>query len=526
MSNFKSRVEELISSTTSDQAITACKEALSKYKEYNIFALPTHVAEQFEATVAESLVSALANIDEAAVNTFLTVEKRILGMNNLGVRKALDTLKESELAKTPSTMYILESLLKLRDQPEWMTIYTVIEKLTPFEWNAIIKEQLAVLKSNVGKYAEDIKIYAAVHEAKNSRSSFVVSGLEKDINAYLNQRTATNRTNLLEALNKHSYDGNVRKLYNTILETEKSFQLKANSNDAIVTKVYSPVIVTESDEIFAVHGKAYVKNSNDIRPLVEAEYKRLPANFTWLSSFLSSPGVEVSENRVKVFSTDKKVEIFENEEGLRVGINGKVVSPTEFHNIFLKAGVFSMKERETISAINQVLESWNLIMELDFAKSIFPKAAPHRRVDIFSLGNKMHINRVDAAMNENIFYQDINATQSRNMVLEFASYDLANTFKSVLNEEEAQIRQIEEQKKTFLDTIEYMQSKKSMLENHPDSDIRESEEVKQLVEMLDEEIATAKQGYLELQNKVKNLTTVSEGANAGDEVEHLKKKQL
>lgn len=527
MSNFKQRVDGLMSTTISEQALTACKEALRKHNEYTTFKMSPTAVEQFESTVAESLIADLDTIDETAVNDFLTVEKRIVGMRNLGVKKALDSLRESDLGKNPSTMYLIEGLLKMSDLPEWMTINTVIEKLTGFEWHPEIKEHINALKVNATKYAEDIKIYSAVHEAKNSSSSFIITGLEKDINAYLNNRTASNRGKLIESLNKYTYDGNVRKLYNTVLESEKSFQLKANSSDSIVTKIYSPVIVTESDEIFAAHGKAYVKRGNDVRPLTLEETAKLPDYFTWVSSFLSSSNVEVSENKIKVYSFDKKVEIVEESEGLKIAINGKSITVDEFHNMYLKSGIFHIQERETINAINKLIENWDSIMELDFAKSIFPKGATHRRVDIFSTGNKMHINSEDTIMAESKFYPDCNATQSRTMVLEFANYDLGTTFKSVLNEEEVEIKAIEEQKKMFLASIEYLQAKKSTLENHPDAEIRESEEIKQILGLIDEEISTAKQGYFELQNKTKVLTTIQEGlgAIAGDEVEYLKKKQ-
>lgn len=527
MSNFKTRVEELQKSTSSDQAVTACKDALSKYKEYATFNLPTHQFEKFEQTVAESLIEALDNIQESAVNSFLTIEKRIVGINNLGVRKALAGLKNSGIAKNPSTMYMLESLLKLEDAPEWLTINAVIERLSAFGWDKEVNEHLSVLKVNATKYAEDIKIYSAVHEAKNSRSNFVISSLQKDIDTYLNYRTSTNRAKLLESLAKYNYDGNVRKLHNVILETEKSFQIKTTSNDAMVKPVYSPVLISENDEVFAVNGKAYVKRGSDVRPLTEEEYTKLPQNFTWISKFLTQQNVEVSENKIKVFSSDKKVELIEEADGLKIGINGKIVTTNEFHNIFLKAGIFRVEEREVINAVNKLIENWDCIYELDFAKTIIPQGAAHRRVDIFKISNKIHINREDTLMKENIFYGDCNATQSRSMVLEFANYDLGKTFTSFLSEEELHLNTIESSKKEFLDSIEYLQNKKNMLENHSDSEIRESAEVKEIIALINEEIDAAKKSYLNLQNKAKSLTTIQEGvgAIAGDEVEYLKKKQ-
>jgi len=46
-----------------------------------------------------------------------------------------------------------------------------------------------------------------------------------------------------------------------------------------------------------------------------------------------------------------------------------------------------------------------------------------------------------------------------------------------------------------------------------------------LVEAIDEEIATVKNSYYDVKNKINSLTYVAEGASVGDEVEFEKKKQ-
>ena len=42
-------------------------------------------------------------------------------------------------------------------------------------------------------------------------------------------------------------------------------------------------------------------------------------------------------------------------------------------------------------------------------------------------------------MNENIFYADCNATQTKNLVMEYMKFDISSTFSSLLNEEEKAI---------------------------------------------------------------------------------------
>lgn len=524
---LKQRIEGLMSSTSSDQAVMACKEALKKYEEYNNFILPGHLAEQFELSVAESLIKDLESIEEGMVSDFLAVEKRIVGLNNMGVKKAIAALSESEMASNPATMYVLQSVQKVQHLPEWSIIDQVIESLKTFEWNPLVKEHLNVMKANAAKYSEDIKIYKAVDEAKASKASFVIESVEKEIDTYLNFRTSSNRAKLLESLGKYTFDQGVRKLHNVILESENTFQLKANTNDARVAKLYSPVLINEDSEVFSVFGKGYVKSGNNVRPLSEDESKMLPEYFHWMSTFLAQPNVEVSEGRVKIFSHDKKVEIVEESDNLNIHINGKVVPVDEFHKVYLNSGIFRANEREIINAVSRIVEKWNIIFELDFAKSVFPKNYGNRRVDIFKINETIHINRVDSVMNENIFHEDCNAVQAKNLVMEFAHYDLSNAFASLLSEKERELKKLEESKKQLLDTITYLEDRKTLIEGIDDEDVRESAEVKEVLEMINTEIDAVKSVYYEIHNRQKELTTVQEGlgATVGDEVEYLKKKQ-
>jgi len=527
MLKIKTRIEGFISKSGSTDAIAACNEALKKHAEYSYLNLSPADAAKAENAIAESLISALENIQESEVREFVEIEKRIHGMNNLGVKKVLEAAASSDLSKHPSLLYMLEKLGSMANQPEWLVAENLISVLSPYSFEPAIKESLNTLTANCEKYAEDIKIYKAVHEAKNSRSNFIMSSLEKDIDTYLNSRTSTNRSKLIESLSKHAYDPTIKSLYNAVVESERSFQLKGNINNAHIGKVYSPVIVTESDEIFAVNGKAYVKSGEKMRPLVEEEYKKLPDYFTFLSAFMSQPNVEVSENRMKIFSKDKKVELVEESEGLGIYINNKKVTINEFHAVYLNSGIFRFDEKEVITAVGKIVENWDAIFELDFVKSVYPKSNPNRRADIFVLGDKTYINTVDVAMKESKFYNDCNAVQSRNLVLEFANFDLGLTFDTFIVNEEAKINKLNEEKGEYLSAIKHLEERKQQIENIADTEIRESDEIKELVSAIDEEISNLKDEYYKIQKQVSELTHVTEGlgAGVGDEVEYLKKKQ-
>jgi hypothetical protein len=525
MSNLKKRVEDLRGATQLPQVREACNEALVKFTGSITPSSPYSQASFIEENIVNSLLESITNIDEQVTQDFINVEKRIAGMNNLGVRQAITAVMEDELSKHVSVRYMVESLRRLQEIPEWLAADAAVEALSQFEWSPVVKEQLNNLKENVSKYSEDIKIYKAVAEAKASRSNYLMSGLEKHIDNYLNHRTATNRANLMEQLNKFIFDPAVKNLYNVVAESAKGFQIKADSKDAYFTNVYSPVYVNEGSESFVVNGKAFVKTGDDIRTLNEEEFQYLPENFMWLANYLTQPNVKITESGITIYSRDKKVEIVEENQTVSVKVNGKIVNNADFEKVYLNSGIFRLEEREVLSSVYKIVENWDSIFELDFIKSIYSHSNPNRRVDVFRCGDKIHVNKVDAIMNENIFMPNVNGIQSRDLVLEFMNYDLGKTFEDLLTVDEVKLNELNAQKKEILEAIDYLSARKAKINSIEDQAVRESSEMKEIVYAIDVEINRLQENYSEVSQEIKNFTTVSEGVNVNDEVENSKKKQ-
>lgn len=527
MSNLKKRVETLLAATQISEVRGACSEAITKFSGSIAPSSPYSQRSFIEETIANSLIEAIASTDELVVQEFINVENRLNGMNNLGVRNAIAAVMEDDLSKHVSVRYIMENLRRLQEVPEWIAADTAVEALSQFEWSPIVKEQLNILKTNSEKYAEDIKIYKAVAEAKATRSSYLMASLEKPIDTYLNQRTATNRSKLMEALDKFAFDPGIKQLYNVIAESANGFQIKANSSDAYFKKVYSPVYVNEGKEYFVVAGKAFVKENESVNTVSESEMGLLPEHFMWLANYLVQSNVEVSESGVKIFSRDKKVEIIEENGVASVKVNGKIVNNADFEKVYLNSGIFRIEERAVLSSVYKIVENWDSIFELDFVKTIFSTSNPHRRVDIFRTGDKIHMNKINTSMAENVFIADCNGTQSRNEVLEFMNYDLGNTFADLLNVDEKQLKELNTKKGEILDAINYLEERKAKINGIGNSAVRESEEMTNIYTAISEEISELKESYATVQQEIRNYTTVSEGvgANVDDEVEHLKKKQ-
>ena len=522
--NLKQRIEDLMIRTKSEVVLEACKEAVTKINENQNLQVQESVRKTLEDSVVEKFISAIKN--ESAILEFADIAIKNLGIHSGLSKLWFDDLKEAK-SENLSLKYVVEKLTSLMNNPEWLIYEEVLQNLKPFDFDPRVKEIIETVESNVSKFSEDIKIHKAIHEAKVSRANFILPSLQKEIDAYTQTKSPAARTVLIEKLNKYLFDPTIKKLHNIIVEASSSFEIKATSNDAIIKRVYSPVIVAANEtEIFVVQENVYKKEGENLRILSKEEVSALPEGFVQLAAFINQPNVEVTQESMKIFSRDKKVEIKESSNGIKIKVNETEVSPKDFDKIYLNSGVFNNSEIDILRKVKSIIENWNNIFDIDFAKSIYSKGYPNRRADVFRCGDKIHITTVDSLMKENLFHEDCTAYQSRNKILEFVNYDLAITFKDMMNPEEQVLRSLEEQKAEFSESIHQMEKKKKLLESQEDY-IKNSPQVQDLLEAISTEVAYLKNEYFNVQSKINSLTKVSEGVgvSVGDTVEYLKKTQ-
>ena len=81
-------------------------------------------------------------------------------------------------------------------------------------------------------------------------------------------------------------------------------------------------------------------------------------------------------------------------------------------------------------------------------------------------------------------------------------------FEQPIVELEAKINELNSKKKEYLDAINYLNDRKNLLENHPDADVRESADVKDILTAIIEEITTLKNDYSKIDEEIKTLTTL------------------
>lgn len=524
MSKLKTRIEALQTATTSTAVLNACNEAINRVESNKAYTISIDENSILETEILNDLLEKLSKIDDNAAQQFISmnvVEKRIESLSNLGVKKSFSIIAESEIAKHPAFSYVFEKLKGLSNSPEWMVIENVIAVLTPFNWDTTINECLKGLTANADKFREEIAVYKIVENLKSSTSNYLFPSVSVLLEKYLETRSTSDRVKLMEKSSQFLYDPHMKNLYNFLGEAERTFHIASKDNTCSVNRVYSPVFIGEGFELFSAAGKIYKKTSDVIAIANEEEIAALPANFLAVSTVLGKENVIIAEGLVKIYSGDKKIEISESE----VKINGRVVDTADIHKVYMNAGIFKMSERENINHIYTIKENWSSLCEMDFAKNINSKAEPHKSMTVFFIGENLFVNKTNRLMNENVFYADCNATQTKNLVMEYMKFDISSTFSSLLNEEEKSMQKSAALKAELVSAIGHLNSQKTKLETLSNG-LSENAEVKELVTAIDEEIEFLKSEYSKVDGVERSVTSVEEGmgVNVGDEAELEKKK--
>jgi len=524
MSTLRNRIETLQTKTTSTAVLNACNEAIRRFDSNNAYAISAEENKVLEADIMNSLIEGLSKIEDESAKQFISmnvIEQRIENLSNLGVKKTFAVISESEIAKHPAFSYMFEKLKSIAAQPEWMIIESVISSLTPFNWDPTVNECLKSLIENSEKFREEITIYKIVENIKRSTSNYLMPAMSAHLDEYLNNRNSSSRVKLMEKTSQFLFDQNVKSLHKFLSESERAFHVAANDNSCTINRVYSPVFIAESSEFFIAGTQVYKKTGNNIAVATTEEITALPESFKAVADILTWDNVMMAEGMIKLYSGDKVIEISESE----VKINGKVVNKADIHKVYLNAGVFRMTESKNINAIFAISENWNNIFEMDFAKTISSKSDTGKSMTLFFLEENIFINKTNKMMNESVFYSNCNATQTKNLVMEYMKTDISSSFAELLNEEEKELKKLSALKEEFVQSIAHLTEQRSKLENLPNM-MSEEAEVKELIVAIEEEINFLKSEYAKLTTAETTATTVSEGLgyNVGDSALLGKKK--
>jgi len=497
------RLNELKSNSNSSTVKELCESTINTLTSAIYNGVSSEAQHEIEKISLENLFEKLSSVkDDKYLTKWISNQKRIYAVKNIGVRNAINSLRVNESkydSALAETLNLFEN--KLQSVAEVLLYEEFVNSMTTFSWMPAVEKEINNIKESVAVYSNDVNITKVIEMMKLSRSNYLIPLIEDVVNNYLNDKTEQSKHILKETLVKFSYDDYVRNIINLVMDDSVALQLEYASANADIENIYSPLIyLGENEVLFNVKGTYYVKKGNNVNRIKNAEVSKIDSKFRSICEAINHSFVEISKKDIKIFYGKDSAVINENS----ITINDKLMSLNEF------------KEAEDISHLagnieffklaNLLKDNFDEIVEVDFAKRVYLKENVEHAADIFKLRENICITTYDPLNNKVTFYRNINPIQAEKIMMEHMRFDVSKAFKDILPNKDKILTQISETKQSYIDYINELNSKLNELNRQQKSTV-----IDLAIAAVNEELSEIKNEYKDYNNQIEKYTNVSEG---------------
>ena len=493
-----------LKSKTSNQKVKALCEATITSLSSTIYNGVTPEARlEIERVSLDALFEELAKYpDDKVITDWLINQKRMHALRHLGVRKAVNTLLETEARHNDTLAIILDYYREKLDKfPEVLLYEGFISALSSFNYLPAVNTELGAIVARVKQYKNDVDITKILEVMKETRSNYLLPLIEDVVENYLNDKNAQTKSFLKETLVKFSYDPFIRDIINILTLDATDLQLEyANAQCDISNRLFSPIkYLGEGEALFNIKGTYYVKKGNNINKVKKSDVQKIDEDFRSLCDIVNMPCVEFSKKDINVYIGNDNASISED----KIFVNGKQMTEKQLN----ESSVVSEWAGNTyfFNVVRLLKENFDEIAELDFAKRVFLKENEDYAADVFKLRDNIFITTFDPANNKATFYRNINPIQAEKVMMEHMRFDVSKTFEDILPNKEKILYEIEETKKSYSSYIKELEDKIDTFKNYKQTDTTVA-----VISTLEEALEEAKSDYKNYLNEVEQFTSVAE----------------
>ncbi len=558
MLNLKKKVKELQENTASLEARAVCKEFLENF------------ANLTDSQIASTLVEKLKTVEDSDkhVAKFIQVAEKITSLNDLGVAKSIAALKESQIYAYPGLRYGLEKIessltykqvriveeeskskdfkpgdtwtaLKLGNtsnfrlqesniagKPEFMMIDNLLETLKNFSWDKEVENIYSDLKKKRSDLSESIDIAISMYNMAGNKGSFFFDPILPKLEEHLLNPTESSRSSIIEELRKLNFYPAAKSLSESLSRIQqnatKGVQVISDNTKCTVSSIYSPVLLENGGEYFFSRGNYFNKHEGKITKVNEESLTSLPEKFVNVCRIISSPNVFIKEGKISFYLKRDKVEILENEKKVEIRFNGSKIEGGELAKRMVSAGLFRLEESKIAYDVQSLAESFENIFDLDFGKIIESKVYPGSYVILMKDGDKIYLNKTNESIRSNEFFSDLNATQARNLIMEFIGFDIKESMEEYLEKDETKLKELREAQSNIIQNLSIVEANLNKVNTTlGDAFMSSNPELHNLKSVLEEELTKLKSQHRNLAQQIKSFeskTTSDAGYDVGEEV--------
>ena len=519
MLNLTKRVNKLVEKTSSIECKDICKEVLE---------MNNVPEEQLESSLVEKL-KGIKDSDKH-VAAFVKSATKAMKIKNLGITKAISKIRESQSYHYPALRYTLDKFERAKVNEgidDYLVVEDFISSMKDFVWDKNVKESLDEVRESFESEREAVLVSKALFEFRRAKGNFIFEKVCSMLEDHFDNPTEASRSALIESLIKFSYSPVAKSLMESLKKIQSSItnpnglNIIAENNNCEVSPVYSTIFVENGKEFFTIKGDVFKKEGSIVEKVTPEEFQSLSENVKRSYSILNSSNFFVKEGKASFYLGKNKIEISEGENATKVLFNGKQIPSSDIARNLVSSGMIRLEEAKVASDIQFINDVFENFYEIDFAKVISSKIYEGSYATIMKVDDKIYLNRVNTSMKANEFFTDLNATQARNIVLEFLGYDIKESMVEFLEKDEAEILAVKEQQTAILTNMSIVEGELNKIAAaKQDAFIAAQPQIKALEEMLTNELSQLRTQYNELSSKLKKFEAKSSeaGVEIGEDV--------
>jgi len=491
-----SKISDLKSKTSNKKVQSLCESSISALSSVVYNNVTPDARYEIERVTLENLFMELSkHKDDKILTEWLSNQKRVYTIKNIGIRNAVNNLSLNESKYNPTLSLFLENFKEqLNNNVSEVLLYEAfISGCSGFSYLPAVNTELNAVASRVNQYKNDIDITKILETMKQTRSNYLLPLIEDVVNDYLNNKTEQTKHFLKETLVKFSYDPFIRDIINLITLDATSLQLEYANADVAIDKIYSPLVyLGESETLFNVKGSYYIKKGNNISKIKKEDASKLDVNFINLCEAVNLSNVVIEKDSINVYVGQDKAKI--TAKGVQV--NEQLMNNDQFK----QAAEVSpwVGNTQFFQLTENLRNNFDEIAEIDFAKRVYLKENEGYGADIFKLRDNVFITTYDNVNNKTTFYRNINPIQAEKIMMEHLRFDVSKTFSDLLPNKDKILNEINETKQEYTNYIILLEEKiKQFSLNSFNEDVTKS-----VIETLQEELDEIKNEYKDYLNEV------------------------
>jgi hypothetical protein len=337
----------------------------------------------------------------------------------------------------------------------------VARELESFMWLDMVKESIISMVKYINENIMSFEVNEALRKLRNMNGNNFYATAVTSLEEIRNLSESEVREKIKYNMQQFTWIPEIKYLIESVNNLENSL---TSNTDAIVEKVYSPMMNIDGKNAFYLAGKIY--SIDESKQLIEIDPRTATA--LYLTLITVTENFKFNAGSITYFKGNNSINIALTENGTAFKFNDKdieIKESNDIRNFLLSNGSFGVNDNQELDMVVKAFENIDSFTELEFVQSIHSRMHKGIVVNVIRVNEDVYVNRVNPYMNTNETIKASTATDAIGLVKEYVNYDIKLSVVDLLQEEAKKLAILEVKKESLFDKIAFLKEQRSVLAN-------------------------------------------------------------